>query len=150
MSTFWNRSFSSVGLIAMKLWSQFTCRHLENFNVLHYISGTPFRYHNRPLGTGTHDPGVTSQKESRCSLTASATVSGRAFPLLFVQMRYGLLCGLWVWRRKPNRRPCCPPMSALTICFRLANRDHTFDRSAFESTFQRSFNISALAIRHKV
>ena len=24
---------------------------------------------------------------------------------------YGLLCGLWVWRRRTNRRPCCPPMS---------------------------------------
>jgi len=20
-------------------------------------------------------------------------------------------CGLWVWRRRTNRRPCCPPMS---------------------------------------
>ena len=35
----------------------------------------------------------------------------RAFPLLFVQMGYGFLCGLWVWRRRTNRRPCCPPMS---------------------------------------
>jgi len=26
-------------------------------------------------------------------------------------MGYGLLCGLWVWRRRTNRRPCCPPMS---------------------------------------
>jgi len=35
----------------------------------------------------------------------------RTFPLLLVQMGYGLLCGLWVWRRRTNRRPCCPPMS---------------------------------------
>jgi len=34
----------------------------------------------------------------------------RAFPLLFVQMGYGLLCGLWVWRRRTNRRPCCLPV----------------------------------------
>ena len=30
----------------------------------------------------------------------------RTFPLLLVQMGYGLLCGLWVWRRRTNRRPC--------------------------------------------
>ena len=35
----------------------------------------------------------------------------RTFPLLLVQMGYGLLCGLWVWRRRTNRRPCRPPMS---------------------------------------
>jgi len=35
----------------------------------------------------------------------------RTFPLLLVQMRHGLLCGLWAWRRRTNRRPCCPPMS---------------------------------------
>ena len=26
-------------------------------------------------------------------------------------MGYGLLCGLWVWRRRTNRRSRCPPMS---------------------------------------
>ena len=35
----------------------------------------------------------------------------RTFPLLLVQMEYGLLCGLWMWRRRTNCRPCCPPMS---------------------------------------
>ena len=30
---------------------------------------------------------------------------------LLVQMRYGPLCSLWVWRRRTNYRPCCPPMS---------------------------------------
>ena len=34
----------------------------------------------------------------------------RTCPLLPVQMGYGLLCGLWVWRRT-NRRPCRPPLS---------------------------------------
>ena len=33
------------------------------------------------------------------------------FPLLLVQMGYDLLCGLWVWRRRASRRPCCPLMS---------------------------------------
>jgi len=26
-------------------------------------------------------------------------------------MGYALFCGLWVWRRRTNRRPCCLPMS---------------------------------------
>jgi len=26
-------------------------------------------------------------------------------------MGYGFLCGLWVWRRRTNRRTCCSPMS---------------------------------------
>jgi len=34
----------------------------------------------------------------------------RTFLLLLVQMRYGLLCGLWVWRRRTNSQPCCPRM----------------------------------------
>ena len=38
----------------------------------------------------------------------------RTFPLLLVQMGYGLFCGLWVWHRRTNRRPCCPPMSNLS------------------------------------
>ena len=35
----------------------------------------------------------------------------RTFPLLLVQIGYGLLCGLWVWSRITNCQPCCPPMS---------------------------------------
>jgi len=35
----------------------------------------------------------------------------RTFPLLFVQMGYGLPCDLRVWRRRIHRRPCYPPMS---------------------------------------
>ena len=34
----------------------------------------------------------------------------RTFPLLPVQMGYGLLCSLWVWHRT-NSQPCCPPLS---------------------------------------
>ena len=34
----------------------------------------------------------------------------RTFLLLPVQMGYGILCGLWVWRGT-NRPPCCPPLS---------------------------------------
>ena len=35
----------------------------------------------------------------------------RAFPLLLVQMGYGLRCDLLVWRRTTNRRPRCPSVS---------------------------------------
>ena len=28
--------------------------------------------------------------------------------LLFAQIGYGLLCGLWVWHRRTNRQLCCP------------------------------------------
>ena len=47
----------------------------------------------------------------------------RAFPILLVQMGYGLLCGLWVWRRRTNRRPCCPPMSNPSATPRTARPD---------------------------
>jgi len=56
-------------------------------------------------GTGTHTHRIDPPKKSlgpaqppphRC----------RTSPLLLVQMRYGLVCGLWVWRRRTNRRPC--------------------------------------------
>jgi len=49
-----------------------------------------------------------SQEEPRSGLTASDR--RRTFPLLLVQVRHGLLCGPWVWRRT-SRRPCCPPIS---------------------------------------
>ena len=45
-----------------------------------------------------------SQEQRESSFTASA-------PLLLAQMAYGLLCGLWVWCRRTNRWPCCPPMA---------------------------------------
>ena len=35
----------------------------------------------------------------------------RTFTLLLVQIGYGFLCGLWVWRRRTNRRPWCFQMS---------------------------------------
>jgi len=35
----------------------------------------------------------------------------RTLLLLLAQMKFGLLRGLWVWLRRTNRRPCCPPMS---------------------------------------
>ena len=35
------------------------------------------------------------------------------FLLLLVQMGHGLCC-LWVWRRRTNRQPCCPPIFNLS------------------------------------
>ena len=35
----------------------------------------------------------------------------RTFLLQFALMGYGRFCGLWVWHRRPNRWPCCLPMS---------------------------------------
>ena len=54
-------------------------------------------------------PERPSQKQRESSLTASAP--GRTLPLLLVQMRYGFLWSMWVWRRRTYRRPCCPPLS---------------------------------------
>jgi len=36
------------------------------------------------------------------------------FPLLLVQMGFGLFRHLWVYRRRTNRRSCCPPTSNLS------------------------------------
>ena len=40
-----------------------------------------------------------------------------------VQMGYGLLWGLWVWRRRTNLRPCRPPMSNPSTSPRTARPD---------------------------
>ena len=46
----------------------------------------------------------------------------RTFPLLPVQMGYGLLCGLRVWHRT-NCRPCRPPLSNPTTLPRTTRSD---------------------------
>ena len=43
----------------------------------------------------------------------------RTFPLLVVQMWFDFLCGLWVWCRRINRRPCCSLISTLSISMEL-------------------------------
>ena len=59
--------------------------------------------------TGTHTPRNDPPKKS---LGSAQPPPHRCwtFPLLPVQMRYGLLCSLRMWRRT-NRRPCRPPLS---------------------------------------
>jgi len=49
------------------------------------------------------------QEEYGSGLTASSSMSHA--PLLLSQMGSGILCGLCVWRRGTNRRPCRPRMS---------------------------------------
>jgi len=50
-----------------------------------------------------------SQEQPGFDVTASAPMSGFSAPAC--ANGACLLCGLWVWRRRTNRRPCCPPMS---------------------------------------
>ena len=50
-----------------------------------------------------------SLEQPGSALTASTPVLGVSSPAS--TNGYGLLCGLWVWRRRTNRRPCCPPLS---------------------------------------
>jgi len=59
--------------------------------------------------TPVHTPRNDPPKKS-LSLAQPPPHRCRTFPLLPVQMGYGLLCGLWVWRRT-NRRPCRPSLS---------------------------------------
>jgi len=79
------------------------------------VGGQPHKtphFHLQQPATPRNDPpkkslGPAQPPPHRC----------RTFPLLLVQMGYGLLCGLWMWRRRTNRRPCCPPMSNPSASF---------------------------------
>jgi len=59
--------------------------------------------------TGSHSPEWPSQEEPGYGLTASALVSGVSAPACTNGVWPPLR--LWVWRRRTNRRPCCPPVS---------------------------------------
>jgi len=87
-------------------------RHSGRLPLEHGVDGQPHKTphfhprHQHPPPIFWNDPpkkslGLAKPPPHRC----------RTFPLLLVQMGYGPLCGLWVWRRRTNRRPCCPPMS---------------------------------------
>ena len=54
-------------------------------------------------------PEWPSQEEHGSDLTKFAPASGVSAHVC--TNWYGLLCGLWVWRRITHRRPCCPSMS---------------------------------------
>ena len=51
----------------------------------------------------------------------------QTFPNLFTQIGYDLLCVLWVWRRRTNRRTCWPTMSNLST-FPWTARPDSFGR----------------------
>ena len=65
---------------------------------------------NSVLSSPTHPPEITLPRTAWVQLNRLCT-SARRFPFFFAQMGYGLLCGLWVWRRRSNHRTCCLPMS---------------------------------------
>jgi len=83
-----------TGRIPNGMWSGRT--YLQDFRI--FISDT-----------GTHLSGMTPKNS--LGLAKPPPHWCQKFPLLFVQMGYDLLCGLWVWRRRRNCGPCCPPMS---------------------------------------
>ena len=56
--------------------------------------------------TGTHPTGMTLSRRACVRFNRLRSVC-RAFPLLLEKIGYGLLCGLWVWRRRTNCWPCC-------------------------------------------
>ena len=55
----------------------------------------------------------SSQVQHGSDLTTSTPVSDVCAPAC--TMGYGLFCGLWVWCRRTNHRPFCPPMSPWTV-----------------------------------
>jgi len=80
----------------------------------------------RRITNGMGSGRTTSQASAFSSLTLAHTLRSdppkknlgpaqpppyrcRMFPLLLAQTGCDLLCGLWVWRRRTNRRPCYPP-----------------------------------------
>jgi len=62
------------------------------------------------LDTDTHPFGMIFPRTT-CGPAEPPSHWYRTFPLLLVQMGNGILCDLWVWRWRTNRRPCCPPTS---------------------------------------
>ena len=74
------------------------------------VDGQPHKTpHFHPRHRHPPIPEWPSQEEAGSGLTASAPGSGVSSPACTNGV--WLLCGLWVWRRRTNRRPCCPPMS---------------------------------------
>ena len=77
------------------------------------------RLHTFIPDTGTHPPEWPFQEQPGSGLTASAPVSDVSASAC----TNGLLCGLWVWRRGTNRRPCFPPMPSPSISSWIARPD---------------------------
>ena len=74
------------------------------------VCGQPYKTpHTYPRRRHPPNPEWPSQEQRGSGLTASAPVSDVSAPACTKGIC--LLCGLWVWRRKTNRLPCCSPMS---------------------------------------
>ena len=93
------------------IWQQqHTCGAVGITNGMRSGRTSPTSLRSFITDTGTHPPGMTLPRRAWVRFNRLRTGVGR-FRSLLVQMGYGLLCGLWVWRRRTNSRPCCPPLS---------------------------------------
>jgi len=88
---------------------QYTCSAVGRSSMERVVSGQPHKtlhFNSRYWHTHTRNyPPMKSLGPAQ-----PPPHRWRTFPLLPVQMGYGLLCGLWMWRRT-NRRPGRPPLS---------------------------------------
>ena len=94
-------SFSDTNNIRVAQWAdhQWNAKWADN----------PTRLRTSIPDTGTHTPRNDPPKKSLGPAQPSPHRC-QTFPLLPVQMGYGLLCGLRVWPRT-NRQPCRLPLS---------------------------------------
>jgi len=92
------------------VWQQHTCSAVGGSSMECGVGGQP---HKTPHFNSRHRYPPPQNEPPKKSLGPAQPSPHRCrtFPLLLVQMGYGHLCGLWMWRRKTSRRPCCPPMS---------------------------------------
>ena len=99
----------SCGWYPQFIWQQqYTCGALGGSPMECGVDGQPHKapyFHQRHR----HPPEWSSQEELGSGLTASAPVSNVSASAC--TNGYGLLCGLWLRRRRTNCRPRCPPMS---------------------------------------
>ena len=87
---------------------------LSNNNMCGALGGSPMECGagRQPTDSAHHPPPLWNDPPKKSWVWLNCLLAGvRRFPLLLVQMRYGLHSGLWVWRRRTNHRPCCPPVS---------------------------------------
>ena len=88
---------------------QHTCDALGGSPMECGVGGQPHKTRIFIPDTGTHPPEWPMTLPRRAWVRFNPPLHWcRAFPVLLVQMGYGFLCGLWMWRRRTNRWPCCP------------------------------------------
>jgi len=102
-------------------WQQHTCGAVGGSSMERGVGGQP---HKTPHFNSRHQYTHTRNDPPKKSLGSAQPPPHRrwTFSLLPVQIGYGLLCGLWVWRRT-NRRPCRPPLSISSTSPRTTRPD---------------------------